>query len=238
MNLISVFEELDRLYESDELETVAADEATETAELEEGIFGTKKDSADFRNKTAEFSRIASSVVGKPLVNVANDMCSLLGRAISEYKTHFDEKDNHQMSSGSRSNHFNTKAKEVIGLYTDLVKTLKKPNNMTQPVSAFERAARKILGGFASQSSIPEQFSEYRSLLTKLYREIKEVDKKVVRDQEQKFYEALLRNLNTWVSSNKKKTGRDMFKEGFEYYALDEAIDEDDLEEGIRRMGSS
>ena len=115
MNLISVFEELDRLYESDELETVAADEATETAELEEGIFGTKKDSADFRNKTAEFSRIASSVVGKPLVNVANDMCSLLGRAISEYKTHFDEKDNHQMSSGSRSNHFNTKANFLLVL---------------------------------------------------------------------------------------------------------------------------
>jgi hypothetical protein len=157
---------------------------------------TEKNNTDFINAKMDFETEVEKVSkGKSLTDIAGDLVSLLRSTISEYKVFADKDADHQHSNvgnASKKNFYEAKAKQILNLYVNLIKTLKKPNNFNQAQISIENAASSILGDYSDRSSSYKKIEQYSDIMLKIS-EI-EADKKVKAEALKEYHKVIITDL--------------------------------------------
>ena len=156
----------------------------------------EKNNAEFNNLKMDFdTEVEKAANGKSLADIAGDLASLLRSTISEYKVFADKDANHQNSNvdnTSKKNFYEAKAKQILSLYVNLIKTLKKPNNFNQAQISIENAASSILGDYSSRSNSFKKIEQYSNIMLNIS-EI-EADKKVKAEALKEYHKVLITDL--------------------------------------------
>lgn len=194
----------------EELDT-ATDEG-DNVELEEGIFDSKRKSKpEYRNNLREFESQVKQIAGDSLNNIAYSMAGLALKAITEYRIKYKDNDKpYQTHDNSLSKVFESKAKEILKLYEESIKQLKKPANFTAPGYVIYRMINSILGSFAAGSDALDDIDEYRQALQKINNI--EVEKKLGQDILNSFSEKVIYRLQQDLNLLKKRNAWTLFEE--------------------------
>ncbi len=171
---------------------------------------TEMNKADYNNAMREWeSQVSQACDNDSLPSIANELTTALRYSIPEYKQFAEKEANHDVEHMSMSSIFESKAKKILSMYAELIKTFKKPTNFTAPYSIISRAIRSVLEDYTDNSDAMRKIEKYSDMLQDVNHI--EADKKIIKDALKTFFDTVGNNLARDYQMLKKKTPSTLFE---------------------------
>ena len=195
-------------------------------DLEEGIFGNKEKSSEFKNAMSDFNLEVEKITkDKSLDDIAYALTTSLRASISAYKR-FADKDNKDTRYTDTNNIYENKGNQILQIYASVVKAVKKPTNFYSPYIVITNAIDKILEDYAGKSDILRRLEPYANMLNDIAQI--NADKNIKITALKEFYEVIQYSLSNDYSELRKGNPVTLF-ESIESKSIKESVNNVNVE---------